>query len=121
MKRAIYAILAVTVLISLTGCLSAHGHRPIACVQGCCAQAPENCASCECGNCQNCQDPNQQVPCRQCGGRGCPLCRHGAGPGGPGDGEGFAPGPPVGQVAYPYYTIRGPRDFLAPNPQSIGP
>ncbi|MEN0111383.1 MAG: hypothetical protein AAF805_11735 [Planctomycetota bacterium] len=33
----------------------------------------------------------------------------------------FTPGPPVGQVAYPYYTVRGPRDFLAPNPPSIGP
>ena len=28
----------------------------------------------------------------------------------------FAPGPPVGQTAYPYYTVRGPRDFLLKNP-----
>jgi len=29
----------------------------------------------------------------------------------------------IGQatVTYPYYTTRGPRDFLARNPQSIGP
>jgi hypothetical protein len=33
----------------------------------------------------------------------------------------FNQGPPVGQVAYPYYTTRGPRDFLARNPPSIGP
>ncbi|MGL4514669.1 MAG: hypothetical protein ACRCT8_16390 [Lacipirellulaceae bacterium] len=33
----------------------------------------------------------------------------------------FAPGPPTGQVAYPYYTVRGPRDFLMCNPPSIGP
>jgi hypothetical protein len=33
----------------------------------------------------------------------------------------FAPGPPVGQTAYPYYTTRGPRDFLLKNPPSIGP
>ena len=33
----------------------------------------------------------------------------------------FTPGPPVGQVAYPYYTTRGPRDFLMCNPPSIGP
>ncbi|MGA2619204.1 MAG: hypothetical protein ABSF26_16470 [Thermoguttaceae bacterium] len=26
-----------------------------------------------------------------------------------------------GTVAYPYYTTRGPRDFLESNPQSIGP
>ena len=33
----------------------------------------------------------------------------------------YNPGPPVGQVAYPYYTVRGPRDFLRDNPPSIGP
>jgi hypothetical protein len=32
-----------------------------------------------------------------------------------------AGGPPTGAVAYPYYTTRGPRDFLAENPPSIGP
>jgi hypothetical protein len=30
-------------------------------------------------------------------------------------------GPPTGAVAYPYYTTRGPRDFLAKKPPSIGP
>lgn len=29
-------------------------------------------------------------------------------------------GPPVGTTAYPYYTLRGPRDFLANDPPSIG-
>jgi len=29
-------------------------------------------------------------------------------------------GPPTAQVAYPYYTTRGPRDFLIDNPPSIG-
>jgi hypothetical protein len=33
----------------------------------------------------------------------------------------FAPGPPVGQTAYPYYTVRGPRDFLLGNPPKLGP
>lgn len=33
----------------------------------------------------------------------------------------FQPGPPAAQVAYPYYTHRGPRDFLLNNPPSIGP
>ncbi len=28
--------------------------------------------------------------------------------------------PPVGTVTYPYYTVRGPRDFLADDPPSIG-
>jgi hypothetical protein len=29
-------------------------------------------------------------------------------------------GPPTAAVAYPYYTTRGPRDFLMDNPPSIG-
>jgi len=29
-------------------------------------------------------------------------------------------GPPTAQTAYPYYTTRGPRDFLLDNPPSIG-
>ena len=32
----------------------------------------------------------------------------------------FTPGPPTGQVAYPYYTVRGPRDFLQSDPPTIG-
>jgi hypothetical protein len=30
-------------------------------------------------------------------------------------------GPAAAQVTYPYYTVRGPRDFLDPNPRGIGP
>lgn len=29
-------------------------------------------------------------------------------------------GPPTAQVAYPYYTTRGPRDYFANQPMSIG-
>jgi hypothetical protein len=48
--------------------------------------------------------------CRHCGDKGCEQCRPVA-----------DPGPQVGAVAYPYYNLRGPRDFLERNPQSIGP
>jgi hypothetical protein len=47
-------------------------------------------------------------------------------PGGPHRAGGYPPGygapqgPPVAQTAYPYYTIRGPRDFFINNPPSIG-
>ncbi len=34
---------------------------------------------------------------------------------------GRPPGPSSGSVMYPYYTTRGPRDFLMSNPPSIGP
>ena len=96
MKRAIYTIAALTVLISLTGCLAAR-HRQD-CSNGNCPQASANGSVCE-------NDPSR--PCR--GGR---LGR--------GD-DNFNPGPATGAVAYPYYNTRGPRDFLARNPDSIGP
>ena len=38
-----------------------------------------------------------------------------------GDGQIGPAGPPSGAVAYPYYTTRGPRDFLARRPPTIGP
>ena len=77
-----------------------------------------------------CSDPCGGGPCRRlvdgmaggfcgcgCGGP-CGLC-----PGGQSYPEypAFNPGPPGGQVAYPYYTTRGPRDFLRNNPPTIGP
>lgn len=30
-------------------------------------------------------------------------------------------GPPTGQITYPYYITKGPRDFLMDDPPSIGP
>jgi hypothetical protein len=45
---------------------------------------------------------------------------HGGGFGAGAAQQQFAPGPPTGTVAYPYYTVRGPRDFLLDNPPSIG-
>jgi hypothetical protein len=89
--------------------------------------------------------PYDYSACNQCGGCGqgcCPtgLCPAGCccgccetysgcccqpqGPGCCASGDhhyNFQPGPPVGQVAYPYYTVRGPRDFLQKNPAPIGP
>jgi hypothetical protein len=62
--------------------------------------------------------------CNACGGHGCGLCGGGGGLGGhhsyP-ENPTFNQGPPVGQVAYPYYTVKGPRDFLLNNPPSVGP
>lgn len=63
---------------------------------------------------------------------GCPQCRHG---GGARMADGLMsgryarnassevvedPGPAAAAVAYPYYTMRGPRDFLINNPPTIG-
>jgi hypothetical protein len=91
-------------------------------------------------------EPSGQVGPENCGGTGCEPCGgigcQGCGPlacaaGGRAraaaggflgcfgrarrPAEPFTPGPPTGTVAYPYYTNRGPRDFLAENPPSIGP
>ncbi|TWU35179.1 hypothetical protein [Novipirellula artificiosorum] len=46
------------------------------------------------------------------------LCGHGAGA--RLQSQPFTPGPPTGQVGYPYYTHHGPRDFLVDNPPTIG-
>ena len=130
MKRTIFSVLAVVVLAGLTGCITQHGRRPWACMGGSCAQAPENCQSCgeACDNgtvngTDPGNDPGSGAPCPACRGLGCRLCRgwyHPGGPEGP-EGQEAAPGPATGAVTYPYYTVRGPRDFLAKNPPSIGP
>lgn len=49
------------------------------------------------------------------GGMAGAMGHHGAAPGQYGPA-----GPPTAGVAYPYYTTRGPRDFLQDNPPSIG-
>ena len=65
------------------------------CPTGTCKKAPETCRTC---------DPKAAGGCRDRG-----------------RGEEAGDPAPGGVVGYPYYSIRGPRDFLARNPQSIGP
>ncbi len=102
MRHALYVLLAVSVLAGMVGCccdrsaLSPQCQGLSAWLRGSCDRAP---ATCQC--CDDC------IPCgpqrfRQCD-------------------EQCASGPPTGAIAYPYYTTRGPRDFLANNPRSIGP
>ncbi len=127
MKRAIFSCLTIVIVIGLTGCIAKHGRRPWACMGGSCAQAPENCMSCG-GDCASCEGG---VPCdgEQCvgdpsdPGRGhvCRLHNRMQNSGADDGGDAGAAGPGMGTVAYPYYTTRGPRDFLAKNPPSIGP
>ena len=107
MKRTLFSLLAVVILAGLTGCAAQHGRIPWACTGDSCAQASEDCQSCD-QSCDECVDPDC---CRACRGRGCGRCGR----------EQINPGPSTGTVTYPYYTNRGPRDFLADNPPSIGP
>ena len=78
-----------------------------------------------CANrCNNC---GPGAGCGPCGsGRGGCFAGNGGGHFGNGAGGGLhgnnlPPGPPTPTVAYPYYTTRGPRDFLSSNPRGIGP
>ena len=97
MKRMLLLLLAIGALSITTGC--AHWGGRLCRLHGSCASAPENCRPCRTGVCRGCGMPADRCCCR-----------------------GKSPAQ-IGQatVTYPYYTTRGPRDFLARNPQSIGP
>lgn len=93
---------------------------------------PTDCSDDCCGDSGCCSNGYCSVSdrCSACGGQGCGLCQRLAGrvasgfcphSGGYPEAYNFRPSPPSGQVAYPYYTVRGPRDFLRNNPPSIGP
>ena len=105
----------------------AHGARHGAdgghCEEGC---PPEGCPDgrCQAGACQDCPGGVCKVPHT---GRYGGLAKHHLSPEeraalAASDYGAITPaGPPTGAVAYPYYTTRGPRDFLAKRPPSIGP
>ncbi len=109
MRRALFLLFAGSVLAAMTGCCheKACANRPVrdfvGAGQGTCPNTPELCTGCDRGG-----DPQ----CPVCRGRGCQTCL---------ERRGINPGPPTAGIAYPYYTTRGPRDFLAQNPMSIGP
>ena len=125
MKRILFSLSAVLVMVGLVGCAADRACRTTSCCpnDGCAA-------TCSCGqSCDNaCCDPNaceddcgmplfwrlrswwnRERCCDQpCEGQMCAEpC--------------YPQGPQTGQVTYPYYTTRGPRDFLAKDPASIGP
>jgi hypothetical protein len=75
---------------------------------GQCPTPGPTCPMCGHGYCCGCGPPAPGCPCCCCGASGDQNYN-------------FNPGPPVAQTAYPYYTLRGPRDFLLDNPPSIGP
>ena len=93
MRRLILGLMLVVTVAATTGCCC--GGRPACGLFG------------GCGLCKS----------DGCGGAGCEN--------GCGDCCGTDPGqyggPATAAVAYPYYTTRGPRDFLAKNPRGIGP
>jgi hypothetical protein len=97
MRHAVFSLLPVLLVLSMVGCCSPHGcFAPAAGTEGC--------------HCGMAQGPIR----RSLRGLHTALATHCH----PQPVE--AGGPPVGTVTYPYYTVRGPRDFLADNPPSIG-
>lgn len=101
MKRALLLLLAGAALVGFTAC--GHNRGSVLPHQGSCRAAPELCNGCPGGS-------GGPQMCQACGGRGCQAC-----------GQHVTPSPMTGAITYPYYTARGPRDYLAPNPPSIGP
>ena len=156
MKQTLFLMLAVVLVVGLSGCCGTRGCGPSSCLidgsSGTCADSPETCQPCDTGGCGSCAQNSgceaggqsaQACGCNECRGskggrlRGllssvCPSKCGPCGSGGPCAGGGCLAGGGQGgcgqagnnlmsPIAYPYYTLRGPRDFLAKNPPSIGP
>jgi hypothetical protein len=95
---------------------------------GCVAQrhcnhcaGPLGCRPCHMGWQRGGTDYQRFLGCNHhagCGQAGC-MGGHGFAHSQPA-GAGPATGGPMAQVAYPYYTTRGPRDFFLDNPPTIG-
>ncbi len=110
MKRAAFGLLLAVVVTSSTGCCVID--RLFHCNRGI---GGGGCSS----GCDSGYGGGPGGGCSSCGGQGGYAGEglHGGG----GYADAGPPGPPSAQVTYPYYTTRGPRDFLASNPRDIGP
>ena len=146
MKQLLMVAALTGLLTTMSGCASMQG----GCLGGSCdAQCDSSCGG-SCSSCKDCGGRQglcgNGCHSGQCGGgaRGCfDACSEGCATGcrpsplrwqqGGSDyahkltygmlKHGQVPqtrGPQVASTAYPYYTNRGPRDFLAANPPSIG-
>jgi len=127
MRCVVLSTLVLLLVTASSGChplnrRASQSDGPYACASGCQTDAPyassDECVDCQTDGQYACTDGS----CGQ-GGRshglmqaiGRAFHRHHAPPQAP------VGGPPVGTVTYPYYTVRGPRDFLVNDPPSIGP
>ena len=140
MKRATFSVLTLIVLAGLSGC-ACHQHFPASCVGGDCSACPCP-GGCSCGaaqpgccgaaqaGCGGAAQPASaacEAPCDPCDPAAKKHHCFLAGlfchkkPPAVNEQPAVDSGPPAGAITYPYYTVRGPRDFLAKNPPSIGP
>jgi len=76
-----------------------------------------------CGLCADCCPTCPQQQIRSPIGWGWPTLgwRPGLGCAGGDPQQCIQPGPPTAAITYPYYTVRGPRDFFQRQPSPIGP
>jgi hypothetical protein len=137
MQRALLLVSMLSALALGSGChickglhhkiQNRYGHNGCG---GCSHGCPDGACGCSDGRCAECPDGHpdfyeplhfgHQGPPERCGvlswlgtaGPGVTPIPEQAQP---------APGPSAAGVSYPYYTNRGPRDFLANDPRGIGP
>jgi hypothetical protein len=108
-------------LLNADGPYGHHACRHGACQHGDCDDGACHDGACQSGGCQDCESGACHT------GRYGGLAKHHLSPEeraaleASDYGATTPAGPPTGAVAYPYYTTRGPRDFLAKKPPSIGP
>jgi len=99
MKRALLLLVVVLVLAGFSGC----AQQPVAANGG-----DPDVQPCACGRRAWCW-PFRNVCCGPCRERAAAPAAM------------APPQPPIEAITYPYYTIRGPRDFLERTPSPIGP
>lgn len=116
MKRALFASMMIAALGLAAECLAGgHGHSNT-CPEG-------DCPTCKPGLFHRHGKLFHSKTCDDCG-KHCGLfhkCKARRSSRRVSDEELGYGAPPSAQVTYPYYTNRGPRDFLDPNPRGIGP
>ncbi len=109
MKRLLSVVVILGLVVVWGGCCClrsgcgprVRGYGLTGLVNGSCVDCPETCQSCP-------TDPagDRVIPRLGC----CGVAR-----------APINPGPPTAAITYPYYTVRGPRDFLQREPSPIGP
>jgi len=104
MNRILMSVCAVVILVGVSGC-----H----CNRGSCS---DRCYDCDKGLLGHLADKFHGEGDGGHLGLGNGNGHFNRGAGGP-----YAAGPASAAITYPYYTTRGPRDFLAKNPRGIGP
>jgi hypothetical protein len=125
MKHTLIAMAMVSLITMVTGCASQNSRRSSSCTSGNCSVGAADCASCNGASCdktcdKSCDNADDPGSCKSCRGLCSGLCRRGDRVPRNAE-EAYNPGPASGAVTYPYYTNRGPRDFLARELPSIGP